>query len=231
MFRTSLILTFLFVGILAQAQTLWDGPTIAFEKANSADWTLEINQDRITENVWLTRQDGQLLFNIKSETLADSVSPSGTSWAYGKLNEIASLSFQPFKLAASPVKNIVGKDIVMHLELEDAYVQFNFTKWSSGSGAGGFAYTRSTKSSAGSNKIPTNAIGYVATNVYEYLELVNVTSERINVATIVCNDGKVTHFENHIQNNKLDARSLAQGMYVLILQTENSIYKYKFFKN
>ena len=39
----------------AYSQTFWTGPKITFTKADDADWTLEENQDRITDNVWITR--------------------------------------------------------------------------------------------------------------------------------------------------------------------------------
>ena len=41
--------------------------TVVFTKPDSADWTLEENQDRITDNVWITRKDIQSLFNIAQE--------------------------------------------------------------------------------------------------------------------------------------------------------------------
>ena len=37
---------------------------VYFTKENNADWTLEENQDRISETVWLTRANNQGLFNI-----------------------------------------------------------------------------------------------------------------------------------------------------------------------
>ena len=51
----------------AGAQTVWTGPEIEFVKPDGADWNLPENQDRITDNVWLTRQDRQGLFNINQE--------------------------------------------------------------------------------------------------------------------------------------------------------------------
>ena len=40
------------------------GDTVTFTKADSADWTLPENQDRITDNVWITRKHNQSIFNI-----------------------------------------------------------------------------------------------------------------------------------------------------------------------
>ena len=36
--------------------------SITFEKENYADWTLAENQDRITDNVWITRKNNQSIF-------------------------------------------------------------------------------------------------------------------------------------------------------------------------
>jgi hypothetical protein len=49
----------------ASAAEIWTGPRIDFSKEAGADWTLPENQDRITDNVWLTRQDTKPLYNIK----------------------------------------------------------------------------------------------------------------------------------------------------------------------
>ena len=41
-----------------------DHGTKTFTKTDYADWTLEGNQDRITDNVWITRQNNRGLYNI-----------------------------------------------------------------------------------------------------------------------------------------------------------------------
>jgi len=62
-FMLTAISSLICLGTLS-AQTIWTGPTKTFVKTDSADWTLEANQDRITDSVWLTRADKQSLFNI-----------------------------------------------------------------------------------------------------------------------------------------------------------------------
>ena len=49
------------------AATVWNGPTVTFTKAAFADWTQPANQDRITDNVWITRTNSHGIFNIKAE--------------------------------------------------------------------------------------------------------------------------------------------------------------------
>ena len=56
---------FQFNGNKINAQTVWTGPKTTFTKANYANWSLEANQDRIINNVWLTRQNQEGIFNIK----------------------------------------------------------------------------------------------------------------------------------------------------------------------
>ncbi len=47
------------------AQIVWIGDDITFTKEGSTDWTLEENQDRLTENVWLARQNNKAIYNYK----------------------------------------------------------------------------------------------------------------------------------------------------------------------
>ena len=47
---------------------VWNGPSITFTKPDFADWTLPENQDRLTNDVWLTRRNTRPLFNIVVES-------------------------------------------------------------------------------------------------------------------------------------------------------------------
>ncbi len=49
------------------AQNIWKGPKITFTKNNGADWNLPANQDRITDNVALTRESKRFLLNVIKE--------------------------------------------------------------------------------------------------------------------------------------------------------------------
>ena len=128
---------------------IWTGATITFTKDDGTDPTLEENQDRITDNVWITRAtNGGQIFNIKVEdSSTKSDSPSDTEWAVGTSSNIANLQFLPFRDAVTP-KNVVGQDLVLHLITDDIYIDIKFTAWSQGGqngGRGGFAYERSTE--------------------------------------------------------------------------------------
>lgn len=124
---------------------IWDGSTISFSKAQGADPNDSANQDRITDNVWLTRgNNGGQIINIRREDSYNKQdSPVGTEWAQGTLDEISSLNFRPFRAAVGSPKDVVGKNLVLHLLDDDIYLRVQFTQWSQDKD-GGFAYERST---------------------------------------------------------------------------------------
>ncbi|KAB2925396.1 MAG: T9SS type A sorting domain-containing protein, partial [Bacteroidetes bacterium] len=127
-------------------------PTLTITKEDGADWTLAENQDRISDDIWLTREDYGVLFNIKTESSPNSdSSPAGTEWALGKISDgIETLTFDAFRNLRDgdgmdgSLSNLPGKDVVLHLIAEDIYFDVHFNSWSSG-GDGGFSYTRSLK--------------------------------------------------------------------------------------
>lgn len=133
------------ISITVNVVDVWSGATLAFSKADDADWTLAANQDRITELVWITRDNnGGQIFNAVSEGADDkAASPAGTSWALGTTGNLNALSFGNFRSIGSP-KDIVGQDIVLRLDEENILIDISFTSWSTNK-AGGFAYDRSTQ--------------------------------------------------------------------------------------
>lgn len=126
---------------------IWSGERQSFSKADEADPSLPENQDRVTENVWITRgNEGGQIYNAKVEVWSESVkatAPADTEWAVGSTADLSALTFSPFRDAVEP-KDIVGKNLVMHLITDDVYVDVEFTLWSTEK-KGGFAYERSTK--------------------------------------------------------------------------------------
>ena len=127
------------------AATLWKGSNTTFSKADGADHTQASNQDRLTSNVWITRaNDGGQIFNIEKESKYNkNSSPAGTAWSIGSINNINNLTFTNFRSTVVKPKDVVGKNLVMHLIDDNIYLSIKFTSWSEGK-MGGFAYERST---------------------------------------------------------------------------------------
>jgi hypothetical protein len=125
--------------------TVWTGAQVTFEKKAGADPELEENQDRISDNVWITRgNDGGQIYNAKIEDNAGkNSSPKGTLWAIGNIEDRAVLDFKDFREAVSKPKQVVGKDLVLYLEVDKIFLTVKFQSWS-GNQNGGFSYTRSS---------------------------------------------------------------------------------------
>lgn len=135
------------------AQTIWEGPYITIAKANNADWTLAENQDRITDNIWITRRNAQGIFNIASENFYwTNVSPAGTEWSFGTTENIDDLNFADWRTAVngSPPE-MIDQPMVLHLIDDDIYIDILFVFWQQNSG-GGFSYKRRTPTVLGGDE-------------------------------------------------------------------------------
>ena len=128
------------------SSTIWNGPLKSFTKTDGSNASEETNQDRLTAKVWITRgNNGGQIYNAAQEDKSDKYkSPIGTEWAVGNINNLDKLIFYDFRIAIQP-KNIVGKDLVLHLIEEDIYLSVKFKSWAQGQ-KGGFSYERSTMS-------------------------------------------------------------------------------------
>ena len=142
------------VPFLCFSQTVWDGETITFSKANNADFTQEQHQDRITADVWLTRSNnGGALINYNQESsYSRGTSPLGTFWAIGSSSD-SNLQFNNFRDFDGDTNNSPPEDINLVLKItngtttesDDIHIDIMFTFWQSGrTSGGGFTYTRST---------------------------------------------------------------------------------------
>ncbi len=140
-------ITLMLVVRVTHATTVWTGPIFTYTQPGS-DPTQAANQDRLTDNVWLTRASTSGLFNAVNESSYDQgidQDPSDTEWAVGSLDDYASLTYGTWAAAGGghPVFNLVGQPLVLHLITDDIYLSVQFTQLG-GHGAGGFAYQRST---------------------------------------------------------------------------------------
>ena len=135
----------------AVAQTVWSGYDVFFEKVAYADPSLPENQDRITDNVRITRASVQGLFNAaQEENYTRFVSPVGTEWATGTTANWASLTFADWLTwnGGNP-PGVVGLNAVVHLIAEDIYLDIRMDSWNRGSTTGGgFSYYRAAEPAA-----------------------------------------------------------------------------------
>ncbi|MEO0895630.1 MAG: hypothetical protein AAFY71_04500 [Bacteroidota bacterium] len=130
-----------------EPEKIWSGVELTFEKAAGTDPADAANQDILTDKVAITRGNGGgQIYNAVSESQSNQdASPAGTEWAIGTVEDINELEFKPFRAAVENPKDVVGKNLILHLIEDDVYLTVRFTKWSSGNAAGGgFAYVRST---------------------------------------------------------------------------------------
>ena len=119
---TAILLAFS-IAPTARGATIWNGAPISFTKAPLVDWTLPANQDRITNNVWLTRAATQGIFNIAAEaSYAHNISPVDTEWTYGTTANYSSLIYKPWEgWHSNNPPATVGQNAVVHLGLLNKY--------------------------------------------------------------------------------------------------------------
>jgi hypothetical protein len=129
---------------LNDLEFVWTGDKITFYKPANADTALEAFQDRITENVWLTRGSNGVLINKAPGAIG--CEPGNVKMAYGLAADRANLTFSDCmeKLEGSELKELPGKDVVFYLVADDIYLDVHFLSWSSQSSGGQFSYERST---------------------------------------------------------------------------------------
>lgn len=135
------------VGIFQQsvsAATVWNGPLMTFTEPVGGSGSVPSNQDRLTADVWLTRDTTKGLYNASLEgAFVPFVSPAGTEWAYGSLADHSTLTYTDWEdFNGKNPPSMVGQNAVVHLISDDIYLSVTFLSW--GGSAGGFSYQRST---------------------------------------------------------------------------------------
>ena len=192
--------TFLLAPILCFSQTIWNGPLMTFEKENFDNPSDIDSQDRITDLVWLTRGGDNVLFNAKTQSSAPIngyASPEDTRWAEGDTNNLTALEFSDFKSAAPKsnngtprVKNMVGRNYVVHLITDNIYIDLKMLSWQQGAAnGGGFSYERSTDPSLSFDTTykkslyiypnPTDGLISFNTNIVSQIKVYNIKGKMI----------------------------------------------------
>ncbi|HWD18076.1 MAG TPA: Ig-like domain-containing protein [Verrucomicrobiae bacterium] len=142
---------------LAPATTVWNNLTTTtnYTQPVPHSGSVAACQDRITANVWLTRDSRLPMYNVTSvAALHDggynsSVSPKDTEWALGSITNYSTLTYKTWGALIggegalhSPLSTYLpGKTFVVHLKTDDIYLQLKFNNWVGG-GSGGYSYTR-----------------------------------------------------------------------------------------
>lgn len=201
-----------------EAQTIWTGTTTTFTKANSADWTLANNQDELTSNVTLTRQNNMSIYNVSQESAATTsclFNPADTEWAFGTTANLGTLTFGGFMDTneCNP-PTIVNQNMVLHLITDNIYIDIKFTSWSSGGSGGGFSYERSTEQSLGINEIELeNTIKLFPNPSTEFIKVSGLTeNESFTIFNILGAEIKSGIISN---NEQIEIRNLKNGLYFL----------------
>ena len=118
---------------------------VTFTKEDSADWMLPENQDRITDNVWITRKHNQSLFNIAQETgySGGAGSPVGTLWAGTSTADAQDEDFVSFvEMHGGNPQSLINDTISLHLPESGKYFDVVLLSYSGGNSGGGFSYSR-----------------------------------------------------------------------------------------
>lgn len=226
----------------SDSSTIWNSSPIEFVKQDGADHTLEENQDRITDTVWLTRSNRGGIFNIVTQTSFSNPGPEGTKWAIGTTDNLEELNFVDWRdiMGRSQGANLLSNDLVLHILEENIYIDIKFTQWSVGNqgGQGGFAYTRATEPSTTTSVNELSSFQPQKTQLFQNypnpfnpsttirFELTESQDVKLEVVAL---DGRVVEVlvdakynaGNHIIN--FDASSLATGVYVYRLRTSNQV--------
>jgi len=235
---------FLFGTNKSNAQTEWTGAPITITKESNADWTLEANQDRITSNVWITRKNNALIFNIVSETESNfDVSPADTEWALGSISDgVDMLAFGVFtdivvdsEGDACPPCGL-NIPMVMHLITDDIYIDFTLTSWNEetvappgdnppggfGNPGGQFTYVRSTDQATSVDESEdAEKIKLFPNPANDYISIDGLTKTEnyriYNILGAEINNGIIYN------NEKISIQSLTSGMYFLKFEDRNTI--------
>ena len=124
--------------------------SVVFTKPDSVDWTMEEYQDRITDNVWITRKHNQSLFNIAQEDgySGPNGSPVGTLWASSSTANTNSASYTSFvSMHGGSPQLIIGDTVSLYLPDENLYFDITLLSFTGSNNGGGFSYIRTSTSS------------------------------------------------------------------------------------
>ncbi len=117
---------------------------VEFTKDDWADPDDEANQDRVTDNLWITRGDYDGLFNAATESSYSDDSPDGVLWYDGYTYDASSLTDYEtgLKNVYGSLSGLPGNTLSMYVSETKAFYDIYFNEWTSGRDGGGFSYIR-----------------------------------------------------------------------------------------
>ena len=125
--------------------------SVTHTKNDYADWESASNQDRINDELWITRCNAGSIFNGFTDNCGWHFhGPEGTQWSVGSLDNAETLSYESFVMAVDhSVGDVLNGNLipnnlpmVMHVIDTDIYYEVQFHSWTEGGAGGGFSYTR-----------------------------------------------------------------------------------------
>ena len=204
-------------------QVIWTGPTVSFTKPSAANWTLVEHQDRITDNVWITRAEDRGIFNIKAETSYIQLnSPSDTEWAFGTTAEIGTLVFKDWATAIDRnPPDAINKNMVLHLITDAVYIDIIFTSWDIRTG-GGFSYNRSSNPALSLKDFELKNTVRISPNpAINYVKISGIENRE---KYLIYNNFGVKVIEGVTSNNQeLNISKLESGIYFVCLKSEKAM--------
>lgn len=230
---TLILLLFISFYFIGNSQTIWNGPSVTITKADFSNWNLEVNQDRITPSVWLTRKDNEGQFNIAQEAgySSGNGSPVDTEWGWGTTADIGSITFYNWRDATknnNPYgnhENIADGPMVLHLITDNIFIDLQYYSWTS-QGGGGFSYTRSSDPALTINDFEVTEVKVYPIPSKDYLYIKNLNqNQNLKVFDIL---GKKLFEIPFEVNLPINITSLDKGLY--LLKTENNLTT-RFIKN
>ena len=127
---------------------------VHFRKENYADPNDPENQDRITDELWITRGNSQGFYNAYTDNgwnWSDE-GPEGTEWHWGSMDnndhDWTNWRNAVYQSGTGPNDALDGEYngapsiMSMHIIDTDLYYEFHFTWWQCCGGGGGFEYRR-----------------------------------------------------------------------------------------
>jgi hypothetical protein len=227
-------------GLIIGAGTV-SADTVVFTKPDSADWTLPENQDRITDNVWITRKNIQSLFNIAQEDgFSDtSNSPMGTLWAHTTTAAADPASYTNFvAMHGGGPQSIIGDTVSLYLPQDELYFDVTFLSYSGGNTGGGFSYSR-TSIGLGVDKTTTPKEFFVSKNYpnpfnpttifnYALTEMAQVKVRVIDMTGKIVQEYRQGAKQTGRHKFILDGSNIASGEYICLfsagtLQTSRKV--------